>query len=435
MSLGVPILKGDKGDAGATGATGAAGPNEITTSTTVTAGSVGQLLIHDTGNVAGAVPDRVPYSGATGDVNLGDHGLAVGNPLSGLQVFVNTAGTAGDFSDGTNQVVLCNSVVALAVVGQSSFDNGGITTNGSGTLTAVAFAGPLTGDVTGNCSGSSGSCSGNAATATDLDSGSVLGTTKGGTGANNANAAALFTALYENVATTLGDLVYGGASGAPTRLAGNTTATKKYLQSVSSGAPSWQQIAYADISGTPSLSGYVPYTGATGNVELGANLLYGYGILSSSTGGSGGVQGGYLLPNNEVTATQGQAGGQSANATASLIVTSYAGYFYNSTGTGGSKIETYCYLASTSKAITFVYKLGGNVNSQVDMCDGTQAFKASAGGKEVMACDGTLALKVTGRMAFSASNVIDGPTDPYVDGRLWHNFSDGILRISLGAPP
>lgn len=35
-----------------------------------------------------------------------------------------------------------------------------------GTLTANKFSGPLTGNVTGNCSGSSGSCTGNAATAT-----------------------------------------------------------------------------------------------------------------------------------------------------------------------------------------------------------------------------------------------------------------------------
>ena len=36
----------------------------------------------------------------------------------------------------------------------------------TGTLTATKFSGPLTGNVTGNCSGSSGSCNGNAATAT-----------------------------------------------------------------------------------------------------------------------------------------------------------------------------------------------------------------------------------------------------------------------------
>lgn len=38
--------------------------------------------------------------------------------------------------------------------------------NGTATVKAASFVGPLTGNVTGNCSGSSGSCTGNAATAT-----------------------------------------------------------------------------------------------------------------------------------------------------------------------------------------------------------------------------------------------------------------------------
>ena len=35
--------------------------------------------------------------------------------------------------------------------------------------------------------------------------------------------------------TTLGDLIYGAASGAATRLAGNTSAQKEYLQSLGAG--------------------------------------------------------------------------------------------------------------------------------------------------------------------------------------------------------
>jgi len=45
--------------------------------------------------------------------------------------------------------------------------NAGLTFNSAtGVLTATGFSGPLTGDVTGNCSGSSGSCTGNSASAT-----------------------------------------------------------------------------------------------------------------------------------------------------------------------------------------------------------------------------------------------------------------------------
>lgn len=56
----------------------------------------------------------------------------------------------------------------------------------------------------------------------------------GGTGQTNANAA--FNALSPMIA--LGDIIYGAASGVAKRLAGNTTATNKFLRSVSSGIPS-----------------------------------------------------------------------------------------------------------------------------------------------------------------------------------------------------
>jgi hypothetical protein len=49
-----------------------------------------------------------------------------------------------------------------------------------------------------------------------------------------------------------GDLVYGTANDAAAILSANSTGTNKYLRSVSSGAPSWQQPAYTDISGTPT---------------------------------------------------------------------------------------------------------------------------------------------------------------------------------------
>jgi hypothetical protein len=48
-----------------------------------------------------------------------------------------------------------------------------------------------------------------------------------------------------------GDVIVGNATPKWARLAANSTATKKYLQSLSSGVPSWQQVDYADLSGTP----------------------------------------------------------------------------------------------------------------------------------------------------------------------------------------
>lgn len=89
--------------------------------------------------------------------------------------------------------------------------------------------------------------------------GTAVGTQYGGTGIDThtatgypsiasgtwstASAASTYSTLYETVATTLGDVIYGGASGAPTRLAGSTSATAKMLVQTGNGtvsaAPGW----------------------------------------------------------------------------------------------------------------------------------------------------------------------------------------------------
>lgn len=61
-----------------------------------------------------------------------------------------------------------------------------------------------------------------------------------------------------NPMTTLGDMIYGGASGTPTRLIGQTTTAKQYLSQTGTGTasaiPAWATIAFADISGTLAIS-------------------------------------------------------------------------------------------------------------------------------------------------------------------------------------
>lgn len=61
---------------------------------------------------------------------------------------------------------------------------------------------------------------------------------------------ATITALV-NPMTTLGDLIYGGAAGAPTRLAGDTSNTRKFLRELSvagvATAPVWDTLLAADI--------------------------------------------------------------------------------------------------------------------------------------------------------------------------------------------
>jgi hypothetical protein len=68
----------------------------------------------------------------------------------------------------------------------------------------------------------------------------------------------IFVPLYLNSATppprgttTLGDMIYGGTTGAQTRLAGNTTATKLFLTQTGNGsvsaAPGWNAIVAGDV--------------------------------------------------------------------------------------------------------------------------------------------------------------------------------------------
>jgi hypothetical protein len=69
-----------------------------------------------------------------------------------------------------------------------------------------------------------------------------------------------------NVFTTLGDMVYSNSAGAPVRRSPNISTTKMFLSQTgdgtSSAAPQWSAVTAADVNA-------VPYTGATGNVNLG----------------------------------------------------------------------------------------------------------------------------------------------------------------------
>jgi hypothetical protein len=77
------------------------------------------------------------------------------------------------------------------------------------------------------------------------------------------------TSLWSDPMTTQGDLLYGGASGAATRLAGNASTTPMYLKSIGASgaatAPTLAQIQFGDIAGTLGLSaGGTGQTTATG---------------------------------------------------------------------------------------------------------------------------------------------------------------------------
>jgi hypothetical protein len=89
-----------------------------------------------------------------------------------------------------------------------------------------------------------------------------LAIASGGTGQTTALAA--FDAL--SPMTTYGDLVYEGNSGTALRLAGSTSATKRFLTQTGTGtvsaAPAWGQIAAADLAASPVTGAVIGVSGA-----------------------------------------------------------------------------------------------------------------------------------------------------------------------------
>ena len=91
----------------------------------------------------------------------------------------------------------------------------------------------------------------------------------------------LVSATSANPLTTLGDVIYGGLAGVQTRLAGNTTTTRKFLRQTGTGsasaAPAWDTLEAADI---PDLSAtYAPSTAPTFATSITGSYLTASEIL------------------------------------------------------------------------------------------------------------------------------------------------------------
>lgn len=194
-------------------------------------------------------------NGGTGAVSLTSNELVVANGTSALstvsnpgagRVLISNTGAAPSFSSTPTLGVAGATQGSLNIAGSTSGTVSVLVQNAAGSYN---FNLPTT-------EGSSGQpllSGGGGATAMSFG---TLGVAAGGTGATTANAG--FNAL--SPMTTAGDVIYGGASGAGTRLAANSTATNKFLRTVSSGNPSWEQVATTDLSGTVSSSQVVTAT-------------------------------------------------------------------------------------------------------------------------------------------------------------------------------
>jgi len=108
----------------------------------------------------------------------------------------------------------------------------------------------------------------------------------------------LFSNAFSNVMTTLGDIIYGGASGAQTRLPGDTSNTRKFLRGQASGgvaqAPAWDTLTTADLPSNTSIrsisyvidgGGSAITTGSKGFLRIPfAGTITGWTILADQSG-------------------------------------------------------------------------------------------------------------------------------------------------------
>jgi hypothetical protein len=150
--------------------------------------------------------------------------------------------------------------------------------------------------------------------------------------------------FISNPMTTLGDIIYGNAAGAPLRLGANATSVNKFLRSVSSGTPTWEQITAADVSGLLSGNGSTNFVALwTGSSTLGSSPLS-FSGGEANFGSNKLVAGNVSAPNGSIMLQDNYSTGHLGN-----IGTMFS---------GGNLMLGYCVTPSTSSATAFLSSTG-----------------------------------------------------------------------------
>jgi hypothetical protein len=236
----------------------------------------GAVALNQSAAISGTLPVG---NGGTGQLTLTNHGVLIGAGTSGITSL--TAAAAGTVltGQGSTSDPSFSATPTFGVNGTTSGTLSLATDTTSGASITIQNGG-------GNTLGATTAYNFNLPITVGT-AGQVLTSQGGGTSAMT------WTSVLSNPMTTLGDTIYGGSSGSPTRLAGNTTSTREFLISagVSSAAtaPTWGALVSGDIppnaantSGTATYATNIAVTGTSTGAAF--NVLF---VSGSTTGNYG----------------------------------------------------------------------------------------------------------------------------------------------------
>jgi hypothetical protein len=403
-------------------------------------------------NIAGGANGSIPYQTASNTTTF----LAAGSNTNVLTLASGVPTWAAPASSGTVTSVSVASANGFAGTVANATSTPAITVSttvtgilyGNGTSVATAIAGnfpTLNQNTTGNASTSTtatniaGGAGGSIPYQTAANTTSLLANGTSGylLQANGTTLAPTWVPAptgFTNPMTTLGDVIYGGASGVGTRLAGNTTTTREFLTSVGSAgaalAPTFSALVSGDIPNNAANTSGNALTATTATTATNATNVATTAtnsssstffpiFVASSTGSNQGADTStgltWVPSTGTLTATvfSGSLSGNATTATSATIATNLGGgaggtipYQTSANVTAMLSNGTAGYLLQsngTTLAPTWVVAPSGFANPMTTLGDIIYGGAAGAPTRLPVGTNGTVLTVVSGSPAWSSA--------------------------------